>query len=379
MTEGKRNFRIGTRNPYALAEMVQGKKIDWKKKSYDRTVMTLENTFAMPVERLFNPDPRFKSPVYWEHIEEVLPDLPLFGSSESTSNDVDPDAPYGDYIKAAGMEGVDPAQSGLLLNCNLIAAMASCAWTGKGPWYKYVTAGNDPVQSSYSLQFYDYNKRIPSMTCSSNLPQSPLGTLSYAKSTTINECWPGIIEKGYYQAREWCISGTIPTMPDFLKFNGTVINPTLDPPTVLYQLLSANPNKKTDSDSGYDYLSIFNHLVSLGAGRLPNRKISWPAVAWSYASPKPGWVANTIVPQHTYSILGVTGSGNFTTTPVTWTTRYILLRDPYTVWKDPAFPSTDVLTTGIWYGIDLTKSDGIFALRADLFPLYFQGYAWAVC
>ena len=172
------------------------------------------------------------------------------------------------------MAGFDPAQSPLLDNCNLIAAISACGWTKKGAWFKNV-AVNEPVADSYNLQFYDYNnKNVPVVSPKKYLPQNPEGTLLYGKSTTDTECWPGIIEKGYYMARDR-LRGIDSNTPDMEYYNDVKINPTKDPGTVLFQLLNVEPVRRSTAINGSDYKEplVWNDMnMVICTGRPPNRR-----------------------------------------------------------------------------------------------------------
>lgn len=52
----------GARNPYALAELVSGKKIDWAAMSSLEVRQTLEKALGTPYENLFSPE--HDSPLY---------------------------------------------------------------------------------------------------------------------------------------------------------------------------------------------------------------------------------------------------------------------------------------------------------------------------
>lgn len=280
----------------------------------------------------------------------------------------------GNYITAAGMAGVDPVQSKDLANCNLIAAIASCSWTGKGAWFKSVAA-DDPVAAAYNLQFYDYYKDVPLVAPTSKLPQSPLGTLVYGRSQTANECWPGIIEKGYYMSRDRILRNINNDSPDMPYYNNSDVNPTKDPATVLYHLFKIEPQKRSKVLYGTDYTEgmIWSNLKSISAGRPPNLKINYPAIAWSSTD------TAMFSKGHTYAILGVAGTID-SATPPNWTSKYIVMRDCLNITWEPTVSGTNVLTKGKWLnGIDFAVRDGIFALRSDLFPIHFPGYTYVVC
>jgi hypothetical protein len=385
------NLCVGARNPYALAELIQGTEIKWKTLSCDRSISKLENAFGMPVKRLF--DPKYDSPLYTKNIADVINaayesqptqfEALSTGSGSSQQRMTyslisDWQSYTGNYITAIGMAGLNPVQSGRLKNCSLIAAIASSAWTGKGGWYQYTTK-DAPVGSSYDLQFFDYNASVPRVKPSSKLLQEPLGNLIYAKST-INECWPSIIEKGYYMSRDRITRSIDNDTPDMEYYNDEKINPTNDPAAVLYQLLHTPviiKISKTTYGTDYKEPMIWSNLLSISTlGRIPKLKIRYPAVAYTYDTIQPDWTTSTISPKHSYSILGLAGTVDASQN---WTGKYIVLRDPWAVTTDPTLTFPDVLTSGTWLGnIDFAKRDGIFALHSDLFPTYFQGYAYAM-
>jgi hypothetical protein len=376
MAGKKRDVSIGARNPYALAELIQGKKIDWKKKSYDRSVSILENAFGMAAEKLYNP--KYNSPLFNKKFNLDLPPIPPIPPIDPEAGRIisyeviEPWEPFnGEYVNSNG-EGKTvkkPIQSGLLTNCSLIAAIASCAWTKKPP---VSTAQELPPPYCYS--FYDYNNPQYDTSSSELLPQIN-GKLIYAKSSDPNECWPGMIEKAYYQSREH-IQFVDNDKPDYIKFNqDDPNNPTKDPKAVLKQLTNVEPvykYAKTTPDN-------FQFIKGLCTGVAPNLRIKYPAVAWTYDVEQANYPMNdgTIALKHTYSLLGVTGA----VSKGVFTSKYIVLRNPWgpsAQSPDPQLTATSLFTDTPWFGINLADADGIFALRADLFPMYFDQYAWVV-
>jgi hypothetical protein len=371
---------IGARNPFALAELVERKKINWAGQSYDKSISKLENNFGMSAERIFNS--KGDSPVYSQKspvIDTVLSIGADTGEGTSVANPFW--APYGQYIKDPGTDYADPVQSGLLINCSLIASLASCAMAASvGHKAAFISQyQSKDLIDPYYFNFYDYIKGMHNIKCPCALPQYPQGSLIYGSSSTALEAWPGIIEKAYYQSRSYCLDGAVPEKPDYLRFNDEAINPTKNPAAVLYQLTGADTTntKMVAGGAGYNADQIFNTLLGISSGVAPNQKMLYPTVAWTYAVPPDGdvWADGTIAAKHAYSILGITGVYNARTR--TWTSKYIVLRNPWgPVKKDPALPAEN-LFTGTWNGLDLKLQDGIFALRHDLFTKYFQGFAWA--
>jgi hypothetical protein len=154
---------------------------------------------------------------------------------------------------------------------------------------------------------------------------------------------------------------------------GWRIYKTQSPVTVLKQLTGKTPFQQNCLNANPD--TVFSNIDTLCADynrNITNRLIKYPAVAWTNDSGSQ-YADTTIALQHSYSLLGVTG----TKAGTTWTSKYIVLRNPYGKGKgDPVMPG--YLYTGSWYTINVSENDGLFALKADQFVKYFTGYAWVV-
>ncbi|GAH76487.1 unnamed protein product, partial [marine sediment metagenome] len=59
MSNEKKPKNVGVSNPYALAEVILKKKVNWKRVDSQKL---LEKTLDMPYEKLF--DPKYESPLY---------------------------------------------------------------------------------------------------------------------------------------------------------------------------------------------------------------------------------------------------------------------------------------------------------------------------
>ena len=248
----------------------------------------------------------------------------------------------------------DPVQGGVLKNCSLISAFASLALKQK------IIAQQLP----YKFTFYNQDTLVAKMIETNN----DLPTAGYAKSDTPNKIWPAVYEKAYYQ---WLENPQAPpNHPLFCKY--TVWQ---SPVTVLKQLTGKVPVQKNCLNANPDIVfSDIDGLCADYAKKITNRVIRFPAVAWTDAAGGQ-YKDNTITAQHSYSLLGVTGTK--AGTPPAWTTKYVVLRNPYGKGKgDPVMP--EYLFTGGWYNINLGENDGVFALRADQFVKYFAGYTWIV-
>jgi hypothetical protein len=259
----------------------------------------------------------------------------------------------------------DPVQGNYLLNCSLIAAFSSLAWKAK------ITTQPAGPKITYSFQFYNPNKlqQADGMT-----PLDANGKLLHAKSDTENEIWPALYEKAYYM---WLDNINNPSgRPDYCKYAAWQ-----SPVTVLNQLTGKNALQKdcqrdfTSSDAIFSYIN--DNLCVNYNPTATNRTLMYPAAAWTY-NPKvrnPYGVTfsdTTIAAQHTYSLLGVTG----TKAGTTWTSKYIVLRNPYG--KGKGDPGGVTLYNGNWCNINLGTSDGLFALAVDQFVKYFEGFTWVV-
>jgi hypothetical protein len=253
----------------------------------------------------------------------------------------------------------DPVQGGVLKNCSLIAAFASLALKQK--------ISDQPLP--YRFTFYNQTTLVATTISTNNdLPTIDGSVLMHAKSDAPNKIWPAVYEKAYYQWLE--NPAAPPSHPDYCKYQGWQ-----SPVTLLKQLTGKVPIQKNCLNANPDTVfSDIDVLCADYARNITNRVIKYPAVAWTNDSGGQ-YADTTITAQHSYSLLGVTGTKSGT--PPAWTTKYVVLRNPYGKGKgDPVMPG--YLYTGSWYTINLGENDGVFALRADQFVKYFTGYTWTV-
>lgn len=231
-------------------------------------------------------------------------------------------------------------------DCYFIAALSSIAWAAN--------ASLPTTPLSYSFR----DPLLPSKTSitlsTQNLPVDTSGKLIYAGSVS-GETWPSLYEKAFAKFKN---IGITDGDPDHLKIGDL---PEASGMSGLINIL------------GWGYFQTWNateiaYLTTSptnSSNILPSGKTKYPMVAWTDLRPLPAGLFN----KHTFSLLGVYQG-------------YVVLRNPYAN-RNPAKvlpePTSGVLTTGIWNpdGIAENKidfsntSDGIFALRADLFSQYF--------
>jgi len=297
-----------------------------------------------------------------------------------------------DKYSSGGTEGTymvktcdvtDPVQGGSLFNCSLIAVLASLAWKQK--------IGDQPTPP-YKFKFYRYDQNNnvvgDAISTDKRLPLDSKGMLMHAKSATQTEIWPALWEKAYYKWLEK-LAGIDTDTPDYCNYNQWQ-----SPVTLLFQLTAKSPYTiKSDGTSSMNADAVFSDIdgVCDGCRSTTNRIIRYPAVAWTFdsAAANPANAANpsdppypysdsTIKEQHCYSLLGVAGKKD---SSGKWTDKYIVLRNPFGPIKgDPNLPGFLYNAAIVWCFTNnlADTTDGIFALRADQFVMYFAGYSRVV-
>ena len=253
----------------------------------------------------------------------------------------------------------EPMQ-GYSADCYFIAALSSVAWA----------AQSSLTTSATSFKFYkpdpnitDPEKRTISVNIDQDLPVDSAGRMIFASCYVKNspvppgtppvETWPALFEKAFASFKEKAIK-------DLPQGNGI---------TALINILAIN-------NSAWKYYFIYDststNVLTVNPDNISNilasGKTKYPMVAWTRSSVSTAG----IYPSHTYSLLGVYNG-------------YIVLRNPY-AYRDPSKvrpePNVGVITSGIWNPdhipdnlIDFSDTtDGIFALRPDLFTQYFQKF-----
>lgn len=130
-TEKKIPENVGVSNPYALAEVMLKRRVNWRRVDAQKV---LEKTLGMPYEKLF--DPKYESPLYaglkLDPQTKTLKRVEIAPAAKgayralidvgATTVWADP----GDFFEEAA-ELTDPIQGGVA-NCYYIAALSSVAW-----------------------------------------------------------------------------------------------------------------------------------------------------------------------------------------------------------------------------------------------------------
>jgi len=261
----------------------------------------------------------------------------------------------------------DPVQGPVLKNCSLIAAFASLAWKARIG----VQTG-----SPYTFKFYrtDQNNNVigDSQKADGILPADSTGKLMHARSDDPSKYWPALYEKAYYMWLDKVGLDKSDGRPNYCNYTQGQ-----NAITVLFQLTGYKVENIIKKTSLTDANTVFKDidLWCTGFARSStNRIINTPAVAWTRDTGTQ-YSDTTIIKEHTYSVLGVTGKKDATGQ---WTEKYIVLRNPFgSIGKDPGLSLYTPSATWCSTYINLADlNDGIFAISAADFFTYFVGFAW---
>lgn len=254
---------------------------------------------------------------------------------------------------------------GSLGDCYFVAALASVAWTHPFTIAQRTrpidVSGQFATPGAVDLVLFwnESTNQWDRIEVTELLPmQPPSDGYIYARSDDPTEIWSAIYEKAYAMWR----TGDTDNYPNYSPITGG------DPAAALTALTGLPRSYyPTNGVAPYDiWQTVRSHSLSF--------KTFDPMVAWTYGSdndaPTPINYGNAhIVANHAYSILGwdydeSTGD------------EYIVLRNPW--------GSTEAILDvegGSWYAYDGSfwrptplGSQGIFALRADIFQQYYAGY-----
>ena len=367
MTKQHKPENIGVINPYALAEVILKKRVNWKRISNPQKL--LADTLGHPYETLF--DPIYGSPLYagleldqkTKTMTRTEPTVKVAGAVHAavevgSTAWIDP----GDFFEE-GTEMTDPVQ-GALGDCYFIAALASVAWARP-----YVIAQRNRATGTGQQKFVDMIEffsagKWTKIEVTELVPVvSPGNGLIYARSSEAGEIWPAIYEKAY---AKWRTNSTS-DQPNYDPIAGG------DPVGALQQLTGLTPYYIWNSS-----LAAHDIWQKVRANCISCKTFN-PMVAFTYGSaPSPNVNYNNahLVANHAYSILGWSYVNN---------QEYIILRNPWgsyeatlnvvggtwTAWDQPYYGGS-----GWWRPISMSTNDGIFALRADTFKDYFAGFGW---
>jgi hypothetical protein len=404
---------IGVVNPYALAELVVGRRIDWTNVVDPRSL--LEVSLGMPIDRLL--DPRSGSILYRglvpakngklvrlapadlvadvEHrlslhttfaasamstrpapSMQLLLERPknlaaarlsaaaLAGLKAAANTDpatvwVDPGSYVTDSIEAG-----DPVQ-GALGDCYFIGALAAVAWTMPSVLAQRAgTLSGIPSEViRFSPGYYgppghptDSGPLFTDLGVTERLPeQAGSGVPMYAQSSDAGEIWPGVWEKAFAKWR----TGDHDDQPDYAPIEGG------DCLEATRAIVGRNRQLDWYDNEHEDANGVLQVIKSHTRG---GRTIS-PMTAWTYSSadefPNDGIARNydrsSIVFNHCYTLLGWTKRDNV---------DYVVLRNP---WGFHEATRSDRAEGGTVLGLAV-NTNGVFALPVEVFRRYYPGF-----
>ena len=349
-------------NPCALAEQIEGRRIDWDKEG-DREKLLAKILGAQNVKDIYNPKKSFLCPIRRsfspsgksvyktsgvegtnipEQIAGVYTPLKNHSASEEINFKSDDSWMPSDvgwkkvgsyYINGAEALEID---QGPLGDCYFLAALSSAGWVNKN------LIKSVDKNGTHTMTFYTWLKKAEKVSVSEEIPCSlSENTPAYGSSTTSGETWPAVWEKAYAKWDTGCSNDH----PNILKIAGG------NGGTALRQI----------TGKGYSYYYLYNLTSRL------NTVWSWLDKNTDYTGKTlTPMVVNTssidredslgIVSSHVYSVLGIETVNK---------KKRIILRNPW-AWKEPK----KYCREGSWNGLKL-NTNGVFSIEFERFLEYF--------
>jgi hypothetical protein len=386
--------KVGLANPYALAELALGRRVDWRSIS-DRDAF-FSTTLGVSIEDLVAPaegNPMisgmatsqdllsevraekgkratsFTSKVKRGPLSTMLTKLApdarariigaLSGGEPANGQQYTPPGAVwedpGSFF-AEATEFFDPMQGGLG-DCYLIAALSAVAWSRP-----YVimqrTRTIGPGNQSFvdRIDFYSGgNAKLIEVTELLPVVGSTHAWI-YGRSTEAGEIWPAVYEKAF---AKWKTNN--PTdMPDYGPIAGGW------PVQATEELTNLKGTIKTCSDHTADAIWSF-----VRSNCLSYRTVN-PMTAWTFCrTPPPVDYSGTgIYAYHAYTILGWAYVAN---------TKYVVLRNPWghnVAVINALAGNWSAYEQSFWRSVPL-NSGGVFAIPADTFKKYYWQFGWA--
>ncbi len=397
-------------NPYALAELVAGRKIPWNE--IPNVPQMLENILQTPYEELF--DPKYEGPLYIglrlneklqlertrsplldvevkvdvndleyplenyltlrlpekerlqrlarvftkEIIETIAPDPRTSGQSKDWTPPKGTWSDPGRFFNEAA-EFFDPIQ-GAVANCYYIAALSAVAWAM--PYrITHLTRATGQTQEQFTnmIRFYkpDSDGQLDKeIEVTDSVPLTIANNFIYCRSSEAGEIWPAVYEKAYAKL-ETGITGDHPDITATAW--GDCVWATA-------QLTGGQRFSYKTASRSADQLWDIVRANSL------SRRTFKPMTAWTYSSGEASekkivYKDANIVASHCYTVLGWEYRNN---------RKYIVLRNP---WGNTE-ASVQTLDETVWFydiswwrPINMTPVDGTFAIEASAFQTYFEG------
>lgn len=254
----------------------------------------------------------------------------------------------------------DPIQ-GAVGDCWLIAALASVAWaTPQFIIHKPVRTGENDAHAN-QLTFYSkggsHDAATGTVQVTDSLVVNASNSVVYCRSRTTAQMWPSLYEKAF---AKWSVGNTS-DKPDITALAGG------DPAKATAQLTNRKALYYATASSTADALWGVVRAHSL------SYKTIDPMTAWTYGSGSM-YDNSSIVANHAYSVLGWAAVGD---------KHYIILRNPWGYLEPNGAGNTlqgllSFFDSSFWRWINMASNDGVFALEAGAFKMYFAYLGVAV-
>ena len=289
---------VGVRNPYPLAEATLLRKgsiktrIDWKELSVEDAKSYLYKAFHLSYSQLFDPNPKFKSPLYrglpreWKGLKRGAREgKPSSGSGEEflfsrrtraspcTGNVSDwttlpgwtwpgpPPSP------TPGQFGVD-AMQGCAADCYFIAALSSVAWANPARLTGKTVPGQPPM---HKYKFSDAASGTANVrTLARPLAVDANGSLVFARPTDNIRVWPSLYEKAYAVIQRL----QDPDKPDITQLDSG------NPVTTLFEIAGSPVDARFVSS--FDPRSLFDFINARCGTTETGGRTLCPMVTWTY-------------------------------------------------------------------------------------------------
>lgn len=391
--------KVGLANPYALAEIAVGRKVNWKA-VHDPDTFVGE-TFGVPIDELLAPtagnllvagaaasqkafaeiqgtklDKRAEafsvmaksSPAetlfsklsseararvieaLCGGVEARAPAGPRTGGGASATIWFDPGAFFNE-----APEFFDPCQGGIG-DCYFIAALCAVAWARP-----YVIVQRSRSTSAANPEFvdriifYSGGKEVD-IEVTEKLPMiDTTHVLLYARSSEAGEIWPGVYEKAF---AKWKTNSTTDT-PDYSPIAGGW------PVQASMELTNLSGTTKTCSGMTEDQI-----WSAIRSNCMSYRTFN-PMTAWTYCTNNPpvNYAGTGIHGFHAYTVLG-------------WafvqSKKYVVIRNPWGTNGaviNALVGNWSAYDVSFWRGVPL-NSGGVFAIPIDTFKKYYWQFGW---
>jgi hypothetical protein len=388
MTESK----VGLANPYALAELALGRKVNWK--SVTDHEAFVKKTLGVSIDELCAPTAGNLAVSGAADSQETLSEIhktkgkglpglvsradagpmstmmarlsptaqarvigALAGGEKCGPGYTPPGGEWadpGDFFEEAA-EYFDPCQGGLG-DCYFIAALCAAAWSR--PYViMHRERATGPVQDQF-VDRIDFNSSgVKTIEVSERLPVvKNTHAWIYARSSEAGEIWPAVYEKAFAKWK----TNDAGDEPNYGPIAGGW------PVQATMELTNLAGVVKTCSD-----LTADDIWTAVRSNCLSYRTIN-PMTAWTFCqTPTPvDYTGTGIYAYHAYTILGWAFVNNI---------KYVVLRNPWGT-NVPVINGLagawSAFEQSFWRSVPL-NSGGVFAIPADIFKKYYWQFGWA--